>query len=285
MEEVADIASPTSDDDEPRAPKPGSITALVLAGQRPGTDPLAAAHGIDRKALVRVGGRPMVSQVLETLTQHKHVGRILVAAQDSAALANDPAMASWLAEDRVEFCEAGGTIAATLSRLLGEGRIGRTLVTTADNILLTPAMIDHFLGEASQRDLGIAMVERQTLLDAYPDARRSWVRFRGGAWSGANLFWIGGSQVQPLIDIWRDVEQDRKKGWRVLSAFGPGLLLAAVLRLTTLQGGIARVGARHGIDAALIPMPQPEACIDVDKPDDVALAETILAGRQAAASA
>ena len=42
-------------------------TAVVLAGSRPGSDPLAAAFGSDLKALVPVAGKPMVRWPVETL--------------------------------------------------------------------------------------------------------------------------------------------------------------------------------------------------------------------------
>ena len=35
--------------------------------------------------------------------------------------------------------------------------------------------------------------------------------------------------------LWRSVEQDRKKGWRMIAALGPAVLLGAVLRLRTLD--------------------------------------------------
>ena len=75
------------------------------------------------------------------------------------------------------------------------------------------------------------------------------------------------------------MEQDRKKGWKILSAFGPLALLGALLRISTLRGGMARVGRRFGLVARLVAMAQPEACIDADKQADVDLIEAILAGR------
>jgi GTP:adenosylcobinamide-phosphate guanylyltransferase len=253
-------------------------TAIVLAGERPGGDPLARSLGVPAKALIPIVGEAMVSRVVRTLAEYPGIGRIIVVAQDFGRLRSDPTCA-WMADDaRIVFAPSRDTIAATIAKLIADGA-APMLVTTVDNTLLTGAMIDHFLAAARVRDLGIAMVERRVLLHAYPQSKRSWLKFRGGAWSGANLFWIGSARVLPLIAIWRDVEQDRKKGWRVISAFGPVMLIGAMLRLVTLPAAIARIGQRHALDAALVPMPQPEACIDVDKAEDLTLAETILAAR------
>src|SRR3990167_6475050 len=114
---------------------------------------------------------------------------------------------------------------------------------------------------------------------AHPDSRRTWLRFRGGEWSGANLFWLGSPRARRVLEKWREIEQDRKKGWKIVLAFGPVLLLAAALRLLTAHRAIARAGRRMGLDARIVPMPMAEACIDADKPEDIVLIERILARR------
>ncbi|MFC7554928.1 hypothetical protein ACFQU7_25930 [Pseudoroseomonas wenyumeiae] len=44
------------------------VTALVLAGSRAGAaDPMAMAAGVSHKALLPVGGVPMLARVLEAL--------------------------------------------------------------------------------------------------------------------------------------------------------------------------------------------------------------------------
>jgi hypothetical protein len=83
----------------------------------------------------------------------------------------------------------------------------------------------------------------------------------------------------PLLDVWRRIEQDRKKKWRVVGAFGPLLLIAAVLRVFKIGQAFARIGKRYGIVARPVILPFAEACIDVDKPSDHALVTEILMKR------
>ena len=45
----------------------GRWTAIVLAGQRPGPDALAVHFGEEYKALVSVGGQPMIARVIAAL--------------------------------------------------------------------------------------------------------------------------------------------------------------------------------------------------------------------------
>lgn len=251
------------------------IPVIVLAGSRPGPDPLLDGSGVATKALLPIAGVPMLLHVVRALAAATEVGAIMVLAQDSAVLAADPALADL---PPVTFTDSGSGISASLRAVL-QSYDGPVLVTTADNVLLNPAMIADFLAGAAGSDVAVGMVERAVLFARYPQSRRTWLKFRGGWWSGANLFWMNGRRVLPLLDFWGRIEQDRKKGLKIIAAFGPALLLAVVLRLITIQQGVTRAGLRFGLTARVVPMAQAEACIDADKPADVAMIEEILSKR------
>lgn len=262
------------------ASAPASVTAILLAGARPIPDPLAIAAGVPVKPLAPVAGEPMINRPARALLDHPAIGQVIVLTQRADAFAADPATA-WLgAHPRVRFERGGAGIASSLLALMEAGDLPfPLLLTTADHVLLDRAMLDQFIAEATGADIAVAMVERATLLARYPQSRRTWLKFRDGGWSGANIFWFGSEKARPVIALWQEVEQDRKKGWKILSAFGPLALIGALLRISTLRGGMARVGRRLGLVARLVAMAQPEACIDADKQADVDLIEAILAGR------
>jgi hypothetical protein len=220
------------------------------------------------------------SGIGRALLDHPAIGRVLILTQQPRLFADDPATA-WLAvHPKVTFERSGGGIASSLLALIERPDVAfPLLMTTADHVLLDGAMLDQFVAEARSADIAVAMVERGTLIARYPASRRTWLKFRDGWWSGANIFWFGSAKARPVIALWQEVEQDRKKGWKILAAFGPLPLLGALLRILTLRGGIARMGRRFGLEARLVAMAQAEACIDADKPDDVTLIESILAGR------
>ena len=257
-----------------------SVTAILLAGARPIPDPLAIAAGVPVKPLAPVAGEPMINRPARALLDHPAIGQVIVLTQRADAFAADPATA-WLgAHPRVRFERGGAGIASSLLALMEEGDLPfPLLLTTADHVLLDRAMLDQFIGEATGADIAVAMVERASMLARYPQSRRTWLKFRDGGWSGANIFWFGSGKARPVIALWQEVEQDRKKGWKILSAFGPLALIGALLRISTLRGGMARVGRRFGLVARLVAMAQPDACIDADKQADVDLIEAILAGR------
>lgn len=261
------------------------IDAIVLAGDRPGGDALAAHIGMDHKALVPVAGQPMLAYPLRVLLDHPAIRTVFVMAQDPGALLADPALAPYAAHAKIRLSPSLSGISESLEHFLRDDRLtGHVLVTTADNVLLNQAMIDHFLGETAsqQPDVAVAMVERAVLMAAYPHGRRTWLKARGGAWSGANLFWLQRSPaVAGLLQFWQSIERDRKRGIKIVSAFGPVLLIGAVCRLVSMPAAIRRAGRRFALKARLVAMPMAEACIDVDKPDDLVLVESILAHQSA----
>jgi len=175
---------------------------------------------------------------------------------------------------------SGAAIARTLESTLADPATRfALLVTTADHALLTPAMVADFLGKAAGADLAIGLVEQRALLARLPDSKRTWLRFKGGAYSGANLFAFGSPEAARAIALWRGVEQDRKKGWRMIAALGPALLLGSVLRLRTLQQTLEAVSRKLGLTVRAVEMTDPIAAVDVDKPTDLALAERLLKER------
>lgn len=249
---------------------------LVLAGSRPGPDPLLEGTGLASKALFPISGEPMLARVLAALGDSPEIGPITVVAQDTGALSANPDIAR--VARGVTWRDASGSIADAVSAAL-TSVAGPLLVTTADNVLLTPAMISQFLSEGAGSDVAVGLVSRRAVERAGFSSARTWLKFRRDHWSGANLFLLGGRQALPLVDFWRSLEQDRKKGMKIVGAFGPGLLLAALLRLIDIHAFASRVAARFGLSGKVVPMAAAEACIDADKPPDIAVIEAILADR------
>lgn len=257
-------------------------TAVILAGERPGGDPLAAHFGVPCKAQIRVAGVSMLRRVADALLSAPEIERVVILAQDPAAALTGDA-ASLLDDRRVRLEASGAGIASSIAALMETGRVGwPVLITTADHALLTRSMISEFLAGAQDCDLAIGFGERRTIEACYPDTRRTWLKFSDGQFSGANLFALRNPRVAPALRLWTEVEQDRKKSLKVISRFGPALLIRTLTRTIDLQHAIERAGAGLRLFAKPVVMRDAEAAIDVDKPGDHSLAEEILLAREAA---
>lgn len=250
-------------------------SALLLAGSRPSAHADAGHDPMANKAALEVAGVAMVLRPLGALLDSPDIGKVCVLAQELGALES-----ILPADPRVELRRSRDTIAATIAELISQHALDYpVLVTTADHALLNTAMIAEFMAKAKGADLAIGVVERNVMMRRFPSSERTWIGFKGGRYSGANLFALGSAKVAPAIARWRAVEQGRKKGWRLLAALGPALLLGAVFKLRTLDQSVEAVGRKLGLKIRAVQLSDPKAAIDVDKPADLELVEAILGGR------
>ena len=252
-----------------------AATAVVLAGSRSGKDPFAESYGTDLKALIPVGGKPMVQRPVDALLASPNFEVIRVLAQQPdrirEVLPDDP---------RILVEPSGQTIAATLEKMCVDPNVRwPMLVTTADHALLTPAMIADFLAKSAGADVAIGVVGEDALIKRLPQTKRTWLRFRGGAYSGANLFLLGGPKIRSTLELWRSNEQNRKKAWRMLLTVGLFAGVGALLRLRTLQQTLDTVGRKLNLRIRAVELSDPLAAVDVDKPADHELVTAILEGR------
>jgi len=245
-----------------------SFNALVLAGSRPGGDPLARALGTSSKALIEIGGEPMLARVVAAL-RAAGAARIAVAASDPPVVE----LARALGCETLPAQAGPSESAAAGFRVLG----APMLLTTADHALLRPEWVRDFL--AAQRpdvDVTALLARRQGIEQAAPGSRRSYWRFADGDWSGCNLFMLATPRAEQALGLWKQVEADRKRPWRIVRRLGPALLLRYLLGRLTLTDAFAHLGRRAGLVAQAVESPHGLAAVDVDKIDDLALVRSLV---------
>lgn len=256
------------------------FTVLILAGDRGAQDPVAAVAGVAHKCLAPVAGRTMLERVVAALAASAPVGRIAVSLQDPAIVTQLHELAPLIDEGRLLPLQAGTSPSRSVLNAAAELEAPfPLLITTADHALLTPAMVEHFCAASlsSGATATVGLTASAVLTARYPQSRRTYLRFRDERYSGSNLFALMDPGAMRLPELWLRVEQQRKKPWRIAAVFGPRLLAGYLLRRFTLDEAMARISARLGVGVAAVKMPMAEAAIDVDKAEDLVLAEQILA--------
>ena len=247
------------------------FNALILAGSRGGVDPVAAYGGAAHKALILLDGQTLLARVATALRQ---AGADVIAVSAS----DDAVRAEAIALGLVPLAAASGP---SLSVRAGIDALGTPLlVTTADHALLRPEWITRFLADIPAGADVAALLARQDVVEAAaPGTRRTYLRFADGAWSGCNLFWLATPHAAAAIGLWREVEADRKRPWRIVRRLGLGLLLRYATGRLTLAEAIAHLGRKAGLNAVAVATPYGLAAVDVDKPADLDLVRTLLPTR------
>ncbi|MFP4207529.1 MAG: NTP transferase domain-containing protein [Wenzhouxiangella sp.] len=258
------------------------MDCIVLAGDRSNADPLAVAAGVPGKALVPVVGKAMLGHVIETLADWARVGRIILVAPDRPAYwqtALDAAGAR--ASDLVRVTPASSLI-DSVERALAQSRSSRSFLLTADHVLLDTAWLEDVLSRQGPRpaSLAVGLADWHRVMARFPGSRRTRYRFSDQAACGTNLFLLNDPVgVGRILALWREVEQQRKKPWRIIALLGWANLSRYLAGRLSLEEAFRALSARVGTPIEPVLIDDPLAAVDVDSPDDLALVEQVLAGR------
>lgn len=257
----------------------GALTALILAGKRDGAiDALAAAAGVTHKCLVPIAGRPLIAHVLEALGDAPQVSEIIVSVDAASTIAHLPEVQRLAAEGRLRIVEARRNLVDSIVDALRNASFP-AVVTTADNVLLTPQAIADVARLPHDADARVAMVRRDDVLAAHPEGQRRFYRFRGHEYSNCNLYWIGNRRAIEAAEIFRGGGQFAKHPARIVAAFGLFNLLRFRLGWDSIGTAFARISRRFGLTLQPSLMSDGALAIDVDNERTHRVAATLLAER------
>ncbi|MEM9837627.1 MAG: nucleotidyltransferase family protein [Pseudomonadota bacterium] len=244
-------------------------SVLILAGRRPGTDPLLSEYGdLPSKALIEVGGQTMLSRVVGTLKKalpeaSLHVSGLaqehLSSGIGSTPNSKGPAAAVLAARDQLTF---------------------PVLVTTADHALLSEETVAEFVSKATHQpsDVSVGMADR-TIVDArFPEVQRTYLKFSDRSVTGCNLFYLRNERALELVRYWQRLEAHRKKPLTLARLIGIGVLVTYLLGRLSTDGLFAHVSKKASVEVRPVFLSSGEAAVDVDKPSDLALVNAVLEG-------
>jgi GTP:adenosylcobinamide-phosphate guanylyltransferase len=247
------------------------LTAVVLAGTRPGGDPLAQQAGVSHKALIAIGGIAMLQRVLLALAAVPAVARIVVAIDSPGLVEALPGCGKPV----TVLPAASGPSASVAEALEVEG--APLLVTTADHPLLRPDWVEEFLAAADAgADVLLALARREAVEAAVPHSQRTWLRFADGHFSGCNLFLLRTPAARGVVALWQQLEADRKRPVAMLRRLGFSYALRYRLGWLRLDQALRRLGNLSGAQIRTVTLRDGLAAVDVDKMADLELVRKLL---------
>lgn len=240
---------------------PDGLTAVVLAGGGAG-DAVAAAAGVEAKALLPVSGRPLAAFVLDALTGSGRVDEVVYVGPGAAQLGGYdlvPVPSGRRFED---------SLALGLGAALGRGA-REVLVATADVPWVTPDAVARFVDGA--RALGAQLVypvvAEADMAREFPEQRRTYARLRDGRFTGGNLALVAAEAVPALLPLVSRAFAARKDPLRLAALVGLGVLLRLVTGTATIATLEARVGRLLGVSARALRTADASVAADVDRLD------------------
>jgi GTP:adenosylcobinamide-phosphate guanylyltransferase len=251
---------------------------VVLAGERPGGSAFSRELGLPASVLVDVAGKSALARVIDALEQSRSVAGGLLCGPAREIMSRHSQVREIINETSFEWLEPqAGPSASALSGIEALGAYP-LLLTAGDHALLTARLVDEFCRRAgsADADLVFGLVPWDVVRAAYPESRRTVLRFSDGQYCGTNLFAILNRQGRAGPQFWRQVEADRKKPWRIARRLGVGLLLRHLLGRLSLQQALDALSSVMACRVAFVLMDEPRLAVDVDSVADRDLAEQIL---------
>lgn len=253
--------------------------AIVLAGYDPERPhAFVETHDEPHKVLIPVGGEPMLARVLAALQASPRIGHCVVVGFEA-----EPRDGVETALQTVHYIANQGSIyhnlIAAFEHLGGRQSHDRhVLLISADVPLLQARHVEWFIDACAphDKDLYMAIVEKQVMEKTFPQSTRTYVPLREGRFCNGELVLARISAALQRQEIYADIIARRKSTLRQVQLLGPGLLLKFLLRRLALADVLSFVRRRIRIEASAVALPFAETGMDVDKPSQLALVEDYL---------
>lgn len=258
---------------------PDTPKILILAGRRSAAiDPLAEKFGVSHKCLVPVAGIAMIARTLATADTAFPDAHLFVSIEDFAIVRDEPLVKRLLEAGRLTQIEAQEHIVDSIveaSRTTGFPLI----VTTADNVLMTPDALHRLADEGRKgpADALVVMARKQDIIATHPDGQRRFYEFSDGGYSNCNLFWLGSEKALRASETFRHGGQFAKRPERIIKAFGILNLIRFRLGWHSLARIFQFISKRFKVDIRPLVLPEGRLAIDVDNERTHRVAEEVLA--------
>ena len=267
--------------------------ALVLAGERPGGGTLARALNLPAGVLAPVGGRPCLLRVTDALQGARQVNGIVLCGPAKAVLDAAPELAALAARPDVEWLPPAHGPAASAVCAAQAYPHYPLLLTSGDHGLLHGAVVERFCADAwaaagaggRGADCIVGLVPHPPVAAAFPESRRTVLRFADGAFCGSNLFALVTPESRHALTFWSRVETDRKRPWRIARRLGVLTMLRYLAGRLAVDEAFAILSSRAGCRVRWVPVPCPRAAVDVDTEADWRLADRLLRADRAGPAA
>jgi CTP:molybdopterin cytidylyltransferase MocA len=258
------------------------FTAIILAAQREGRlDAMAAQAGVTHKCLVPILGRPLLQYVLDALAPVAGLSRIRICIEpDAVGGARAVPGASGELGIPVDFVPSAETITESAYASAG-GVDGAIVITTADNVNLTPGAVEALLGRIrAGADAALALARKERVLAAHPEGQRRFYELADGAFSNCNVYAVAGAGVLRMAEAFREGGQFARNPRRLRRIVGLFNMLLFRFRLVSLEQAMKRLSRRVGLRIEAVELEDGAHAVDVDNPRTYRIAEAILRRKQ-----
>lgn len=249
------------------------MDAILLAGGVPSSDsPLYPDTQGKPKAILDIGGKPMIQWVIEALDQASLIDTIVIVGCEEY-------QNKFHCSKPMVFTPARGDMLTNFQHgvdvLLEQNPTAKNAAVVSSDIpMLTPEGVDWVVSSSleSDDDLYYCVINQKVMEARFPESSRTFIKLKDINVCGGDLAIIKLSLYTANPEFWKRIIQARKNIFRQASLIGIDILLLLVLRQITLKDAIRKVTRRLKITGQGLNSPFAEIGMDIDKPDQLEIA-------------
>ncbi|MBG0770751.1 MAG: NTP transferase domain-containing protein [Anaerolineaceae bacterium] len=244
-----------------------ALHAIVLGGGvLSAEDPLYDSAPDGHRSLIPIGEKPMAQWVIDALSDSESVRSITVMGLTSESGLQSPKPLDFISDsgDLFENIKVGVLHAA---ETLPEQ--DKVILASSDIPAIQPEMVDWLVDQIPNNPEALLyynVIQKETMEQRFPQAGRSYVRFKDFSVCGGDLNLIDKRLFTVERPIWKKLAEHRTHPLRQAGLLGLDNLLLVALHLVTLDGAVKRICKRLDLKAAALRCPYAEMAMDADKP-------------------
>ena len=248
------------------------MQAVVLAGGRIPAALQTHTEATER-ALIPLNGRPILHYVLDSLQNVPDISGVICVTTPLALESLPASVQGVLAGDKLSKNLLAGARAAQSDSIL---------IVTGDGPLATSQTWTHFLRGVDERNLqaAYAVVREEEMEREFPGAKRTYARFRDGSFSGGNAFVVPRNRLDALESLVETAFAARKNPMGLARLLGARFIVRALSRQLRVDEAETKVSQLLGCAAGRVEVSDASIAFDVDKPEDLQVAQARLTARQ-----
>lgn len=250
--------------------------AVIMAGGESSSE-LKQVAPYSNEALIIIGSYPMIYYVYSALRATPSIKNIVVSGPVECLRSILPH------DEKLFFVESGENAIETFSRgvnFLGGRITSKVLAVPTDIPFITSEAISDFLTncESAEADIYYPITSKEVNELKYPGVIRTYVHLKDGIFTGGNLFLLRSAALPGCMEFGLKVISRRKNPLAIARLFGFGLVCKYLAGQLSIKAAEKRLYEVAGINGKGIISPYAEVGVDVDKPDDLLLAQRYLSG-------
>jgi len=250
------------------------VDALVIAGGS--SDKLRKYSEVAKEALIPIGDKVMVEYVMEAVEGTPGINKIaVVGPKELKNIFADK-------ENLIIAEEGKSAIDSILNGLRLLKPQDRVLIITADIPLISSEAISGFL-EACQDpsiDIYYPIVPKEANEAKYPGIKRTYVTIKDGTYTGGNAFFVNPNIADRCAETAKKLVKLRKSPLALSSLIGWRFILKLITKKVTIKEAEEKFSELLGAKGRVVISQYPEIGMDVDKPSDLQLVNTVIKERQ-----